>query len=602
MPTPKVKPGVKTGLDASTDQVYDRILDTYLSASDLPGKDRLIALVRKRDYASLLAWTDTISPQLYGDAASYFAECQFAALIKKYPFTSDEVEGISPEATAVRKFLASEHRCKRVNQRFRARRNCRRFRANAMFWQTAREFIVSVIGVKPDVSDILGKCNFTAGASMGVHGNKTNLARKFFAQSWTCTPGVLPYAITALWKNVHARDCILPGAIKCYDPEEFRSLVRHKVERVSCNNITFVPKTAKTHRSIAVEPLLNGFVQKGIDVALREKLRAVGIDLSDQTPNQVLAFAGSLGGRDPFCTIDLSAASDSLAIEVVRDLLPPEWYEFLADARAPLFTLGSQTFRYEKFCSMGNGFCFPLQTLIFASVCHASLRETGGRRRNFAVYGDDIVVPRNEALLVIERLSDIGFKINADKTFITGPFRESCGRDWFAGRDVRPVSLKDRISDVRQLFAFHNTTWRSQACSFLFEEVRTYLRSLRPQFLRPGVEPGDTCFSVPLDLAMTSPLVRWSRSAQRWTWAEIISKPAIDRCEHLSVAQRQHAGLYAILSGSKSDGLFPTRYTTKAIKRVVSRPWSDAIRTVFGCGGSVALDPSLCRNRRGPTV
>ena len=124
-----------------------------------------------------------------------------------------------------------------------------------------------------------------------------------------------------------------------------------------------------------MEPLLNGFVQKGTDLEMRRLLRKVGIDLSDQSHNQRLAKRGSEGGFNPYCTIDLSAASDSLSYEVVKSFLPAEWFEYLCDIRAPRFLLAGadHTERYEKFCSMGNGFCFPLQTLLFR-VCAMRLR------------------------------------------------------------------------------------------------------------------------------------------------------------------------------------------------------------------------------------
>lgn len=604
MPQLRRRKGVKTLLAVDEIDLYSSILSTYLSSCNHEDADLLNGFLKARRYDLLLEWTElnSKSPQMYGSAASYYATAQIVALIKKYPFNDGEVSGLNPELTALKKFRAAEHRCKRVNQRFRARRNNKRFHPHAQFWHDARSYIERVIGREPDISSILSKCDFTAGASIGVHGNATNLARKLYASEWTSTPTALPYAITALWNNVHARDCLLPGVIKCYDPDEFRGLVRQRVQRVDCNNITFVPKTAKTHRSIAVEPLLNGFVQKGVDVYMREKLRMVNIDLNDQTPNQVLAFTGSLGGPDPFSTIDLAAASDSLAIEVVRDLLPPAWFDFLSDIRSPWYAIHGSTARYEKFCSMGNGFCFPLQTLVFASVCHAALVQTRAPRKNFAVYGDDIIVPQHAALLVIERLRDLGFTTNRDKTFVTGPFRESCGRDWFQGQDVRPVSLDKRMSDIRHLCAFHNTTLRSQWTTISFEEVRAHLRTFAPYLVRPGVEPGDTCFSVPLDDAMTSPWVRWRREGdakhpgQCWSWREITSSATADDLDSLQLSVQQHANAvaYAVLSGSDSGKPFTLRYTTVARTRIVARPHWERIRSVFGYLGPVRLGPE-CR-------
>lgn len=557
-------------------QIYADILRIYLSSSNHPNGEVLLGHIRARNFASLLQWTDSLpTPQLYGSAASYLADGQLSALIRKYPFSVAEVPGLDPESAALKKYMSVEHKLKWVNRKVKAKR--RNFDSNFSFWEKARRFIRDVIGDKPNIPRLLDQCGFTAGASVGVHGNATNIARKLLAPRWTCTPTALPYAMTALWRNIHARDCILPGAIKCYDPELFRDLVKSRVEFTSCNKITFVPKTATTHRSIAVEPLLNGFVQSGIDRELRSLLKAkANIDLQDQVVNQTLAYVGSLGGRDPFCTIDLASASDSLSVEVVRDLLPAEWFELLNAVRSPRGSIGGETFHYEKFCSMGNGFCFPLQTLIFASVCVASLKEVGADLGRYSVYGDDIIVPQCSALLVIERLRDIGFSINRDKTFVTGPFRESCGQDWYEGRDVRPVTMTKRLSDVKSLCAFHNSTLRSQWCSDLFTEVRAHLRTYQPTLVRPGIEPGDTAFSVPLDCAMVSPLVERDRELQAWSWVEILSIPRSDKLPHTS-GELANVLLYAALSGSNSEAPFTLRYTVKNQVKRISRPYRDVI-------------------------
>lgn len=516
---------------------------------------------------------------MYDSADSYFLDAQFSALIRKYPFSTDMVPGIDPEATAVKKFFAAEHSCKRQNQRYRAKR--KRFDPHAQFFAYARDYIRKVIGEKPDLPEVLSQCEFTEGASVGVHGNKTNTMRKLFAERWSVTPTALPYAMTALWLNVHTRQSILKGAMKCYDPEEFRVIVKSKVVRVGSNKISFVPKTAKTHRSIAVEPLLNGYVQSGVDKYLKQKLLRVGINLTDQRVNQLLARSGSMMASNPFCTIDLSAASDSLATGVVEDLIPPDWFEFLSDIRSPGYSLNGQTYRFEKFCSMGNGFCFPLQTLIFASVCHAASRVVdqtsfAEAMKTFSVYGDDIIVKQNVALYVIEMLREIGFKTNRDKTFICGPFRESCGSDWYDGQDVRPVHLDEPFTDLRSVFAFHNSTYKNRRSENFFTEVREFLRSSAGgRYMRPGREPGDTCYSVPLDLAMGSTGCTWNREAQTWQWLEVLSLPVADSMEHLSSVERSDALMYAALRGATPDAPYTVRYTSRVAVSLVCRPWKE---------------------------
>lgn len=565
------KASFETKLAVNSEVAYDKLLRIAISSTALPDRNKLLGALRARQYNILLDWADRPSPQLYGTPSSYYEDCQISALIRKYPFTSSEVPGIAPEDHAVAKFASAEHKCKWTNRKFRARRS--RWDDRAQLYAWSRGYIERVIGFEPKLDKINGKCDITSGASLGIHGNKTNIARKLFAQSWTCTPQALQYAIPALWDNSQVRDCILPGAIKCYDPVEFVRLVREKVKFVDYNKISFVPKTAKTHRSIAVEPFLNGFVQKGTDMYLRECLKRVGIDLSDQTPNQQLAKLGSKGGYNPFVTIDLAAASDSMSTEVVRSLIPPAWFEYLSEIRAEKYMLPDGSYEvYEKFCSMGNGFCFPLQTLIFASVCHAAAKHCGDQD-DFSVYGDDIIVRQNVALLAVEMLRDMGFRTNVDKTFITGPFRESCGADWFEGQDVRPVHLDERLVDVRQLFSFHNSCLRSRRVELFTEELRAGIRSIGgSNFLRPGRESGDTCFSVPLDEAMNSPYVFWRRDYQNWAWKEVKSSPVPDivRLDDVGYA---NILMLAVLRGSDSRIPFTLRRITTAKVKKVSRPW-----------------------------
>jgi hypothetical protein len=564
-------------------ELYNKVLSAYLQSTTHPQQKTLLGHLRARDYGRMLDWAESISPQMYSDATSYFVEAQTSLLIKKYPFSEKEVPGIDPYKAALEKFLAAEHRCKRVNLKHRLRRKPDRLYRSRhspyfQYYESAKMWIERVIGLEPNLSSIYSKCDFTSGASIGVHGNKTNIARKILASDWSVTPTALQHATHALWLNSQYRDAILPGRVKCYDFTIFKREIESKVDVIRYNKLDFVPKTARTHRSIAIEPLLNGFLQKGIEKELCGFLRRIGIDLSNQTRNQALAREGSMGGSDPYATIDLSAASDSISLELVYDLLPPGWVRLLEDARSPSYLLPGETDtkRYHKFCSMGNGFCFPLESLIFASLAHA-VTTVCGHPGDFSVYGDDIVVPQSAALLLKEVLGDAGFALNTDKSFIVGPFRESCGADWYAGQDVRPVTFDKALTDLRDAMSLHNSFLRSRRTEMASKEVRKVLLGLacKPslQFFRPGREPGDTCFSVPLDTAIRSPFVRWDRLMQQWSWKEVLSKATADSTAGGFVLN--HVLYTAILRGAKSSQPLSLRYTTTAKLRRVTRPYWD---------------------------
>lgn len=224
------------------------------------------------------------------------------------------------------------------------------------------------------------------------------------------------------------------------------------------NRITTVPKNAKTNRVIAIEPLLNGYIQHGIGGLIRRQLRRVGVNLNDQTPNQRLALEGSRTGE--YATIDLASASDSVSYELVRRLLPSDWFSALELCRSSVGVLPSgEKIYYQKFSSMGNGYTFELESLIFWALISAVQSLTGRLGSRFLVYGDDLVVPTDQAQDVIEVLAYCGFSCNAKKTFIDGPFRESCGKHYFRGVDVTPFYLRKEMN-VEQLLLFCNNLKR----------------------------------------------------------------------------------------------------------------------------------------------
>jgi hypothetical protein len=85
---------------------------------------------------------------------------------------------------------------------------------------------------------------------------------------------------------------------------------------------------------------------------------------------------------------------------------------------------------------MGNGATFAIETLIFAALSFA----TGSKR--FSVYGDDIIIEKEYVEDLFTLLKFFGFRINEDKSFTEGPFRESCGVDVFSGEEVTPFYLR----------------------------------------------------------------------------------------------------------------------------------------------------------------
>jgi hypothetical protein len=221
--------------------------------------------------------------------------------------------------------------------------------------------------------------------------------------------------------------------------ENWHDANRTPAKVVGGNKFTTVPKNARTDRGICAEPTLNMYVQLGIGSYLKRRLKRFGIDLHDQTLNQRLA---QRAWKDGLATIDLSMASDTLASDVVLRFFPPDWVELLCLPRSHRCNIDGDWHELEKFSSMGNGYTFEIESLLFFSVIKCIVPKE--EMCNVGVYGDDLICPQKYAPVVVDVLKFLGFRTNVKKSFLAGSFFESCGSDWFEGHNVRPFYLKAR--------------------------------------------------------------------------------------------------------------------------------------------------------------
>jgi len=214
-----------------------------------------------------------------------------------------------------------------------------------------------------------------------------------------------------------------------------------------------VPKNALIERCACKEPDLNMYLQKAVGNHIDRRLARIGINLRDQSINRGLAQVGSLTGN--LATLDLSSASDSVTVELVRLLLPHVWFEYLNDIRSQNVFVRGEYVRTEMFSSMGNGFTFGLESLLFYALARSVLYFEGIKGR-LSVYGDDIILPSSGADMLVSVLRFFGFTVNLEKSFITGPFRESCGGHYHDGADVTPFYLKTRPTRLTDLIRVAN--------------------------------------------------------------------------------------------------------------------------------------------------
>jgi hypothetical protein len=548
--------------------IYQRMIGIFVQDLPVEVQNKVLGLLRAKDYVKLLEWADSYGSAMHASADAAYAASQLVALLKKYPFPAPELKP-KAYAKALEKFHLAEKRCGRYNVKLRGFSR-RRIQLEDTLGKMSSK-IRHIIGESPDMPSIYAECNFGPGASIGVHGRSTNLARKLMSEKWTCTPSALPYAVSSMVQDFHILEFLQEHeGLVCLDSNEFRKVLESRVQLVHYNKIVTVPKTTLVDRTIAVEPLLNGYLQKGADIVLRRHLKRIGVDLSNQRRNQHLAYLGSKTPDvdDPFVTIDLSLASDSISTALARRLLPPDWYHFLDAIRSPAYILqGSESSsRYEKFVSMGNGFCFPLESLIFASVCLLYSKPA-----DFSVYGDDIVVRQSVSKRVLKTLWEIGFRHNPDKTFLEGPFRESCGADWFAGREIRPLTLDYEFDSLDSLIKFYNMSKRKSLWDYRFWQVREYLFSVVPhefRFCRPFEGDVFGAFEVPLDVFQACPFSWWDRDIQSWGWVELglrgVPDTGVSRHSRFPTVL-----MMAAVRGSLSSMPFAQRrMTSRSVRRV----------------------------------
>jgi hypothetical protein len=374
--------------------------------------------------------------------------------------------GVDTRAVAESKFWEMERKCEETNRRL----DERQLSAEAYkVLYLARSKIAHIVGRVPALRDL--KLSFGPGATTAVKGRVAS-PRSKLAASLVCSVDSLHVvgsllAEAPLWAThqaglrktkpeSHVATVASDGTVYMHDKDS--SCVVLCDVLVHAGRLTFVQKDARSMRPIVVEPTLNGFAQKGIGDYLKSRmLKRARVDLKDQKRNQDLAREGSISGR--FATVDMSSASDTVSWSVVRELLPWEWFEFLASWRTGEIETPNGPAELHKFSSMGNAYTFELESLIFFSLAWACT-EVLGLKSEICTFGDDVIIDVQAYGLFRDVLTELGFIVNNEKSFAQGPFRESCGADWLTGQSIRPFYAKKALNE-QTLYTFHNFAVRN---------------------------------------------------------------------------------------------------------------------------------------------
>ena len=373
-------------------------------------------------------------------------------------------------------WFRTEERCRKLNLKFTALRN-RRERGEKplpMEYELQRFYkgLHYVLGDTPPLDDITEEAYYGPGSTVSIRGRDVHYARKVEAEE--CVPQAVELAARALVHDRAAWAHIGMDPHYSYNEDAREGFIRVMRERlqgkvVTHDRLMFIHKNIEVMRSIGAQPTCSGMLQLGVHTVVSNLLLKVGVDLRDQHKNQHLAYLGSKDwtSSNPICTLDKKDASNLIALMVPMLFFPPAWAKLLGRIRTPGYEappeLGGGKHSYHMYAGMGNGTTFCVETLIFWAASFATSKygsvEGYVKSGTFAVYGDDVILLRDHAKRYMRLAKFLGFRFNAKKTFLDGPFRESCGADFYDGVPVRPATVDSETPNLEMLdlIGIHNT-------------------------------------------------------------------------------------------------------------------------------------------------
>lgn len=306
-------------------------------------------------------------------------------------------------------------------------------------------------------------------------------------------------------------------------------------EAIPFSRLIAVPKTYKTPRLIAAEPSEHQWCQQNCLHYLATKMDRswIGdfIRLTDQGHNRELCRQGSVD--DTLATVDLSAASDRVSCLVVQLMFGhnPSLMQALLATRTQYVSQNIHNgcpdlYELRKFSTMGSALTFPIESLVFLAIVLAAEAASHGVRvqrsqdllaysGSVSVFGDDLIVSADTGELLIAALELLWFKVNVDKSFFTGKFRESCGLDSFDGCDITPVYWKRSFDGSPESLASVIETRNNFYKKWLMS-TSDYLASTLPRnVLHVSEGSGVSGLKSRVDPDLTGYKTRWNEDLQR---------------------------------------------------------------------------------------
>lgn len=369
--------------------------------------------------------------------------------------------------------------------------DARDFIANALMLFTsqhtnARQSVV-------DLPTLYQLFKFGPGASYGT--KATHFCDKI-DEDLVCTERALPFIRMMRFVNPHLKLDDIKNLASC-----------RKVRLVRGSKLACVPKNQETSRTISKQPLWNMALQLAIGRYIEGALRRVGIDIGDQQDkNKILAQRGSINGK--LATIDLKSASNLFSFALIEALWPTEFVELFKISRSEEVQIGDTWHTVNMVSMMGNGFTFPMMTMTLLALVYATNTTTTKRFHldysEIGVYGDDIIIPACDYSHLVRELTASGLIVNESKSYATGPFRESCGGDYWEGKEITPFYVEALETDQQVYIAINKCLdWSARHTVVLCDTVSYLLTLLSDVNVVPEWENPDSGIRLGLPLPTT---------------------------------------------------------------------------------------------------
>lgn len=257
--------------------------------------------------------------------------------------------------------------------------------------------------------------------------------------------------------------------------------------------VAAVPKSFKTPRIIAKEPVWRNFFTSGLRKVIIDGLKHLRpdvwyyFDIENQDYNRDLAFESSIDER--YATVDIKSASDSISAALGCTIF--KLFAKIPWLRAAYMKVGEEYYPCNIFLTSGHPMTFFCETLFYYAVAIVATKYSQlfyDKRHKFLpprVFGDDVLIDWRAFDMFVSILLSLNIKVNVEKSF-TQPsdYRESCGVEYLKGYPMHGVkwprttfdwTKKDKLPDyVASLctlqHALYGKCWK--AADFLCEVIR----------------------------------------------------------------------------------------------------------------------------------